>query len=172
MESKSDHHWFEDFFEESDCGCVLIGQAMLEERLGDLIRLRILSSSETTKDFLDYLCGRQVGTQPPNPFISFKSCIDYAQGRKLITKPMAEVLRQINALRVVFAHYKPPRHMKLTAKQVNPITDLLPESLKERVAHLWPLAGEKSRKMNHSLPRQVFLVMVYLLYVEIGHLLV
>ena len=120
-----DFNWVKDFAGESDRGCVLISQAILEERLGDLIVSYLLETEGAVPLFLGQLrLGRS------NPLGSFQSCIDYATRLKLIDKPTKTVFEKINKMRVEFAHYDPPRRAEISDAQAKSIFELLTDDQK------------------------------------------
>jgi hypothetical protein len=113
-EDGPDYSALDDLLSESDRGCVLIAQSLLEERLGDQIEAYLLSEEGAIGHLLSEL--RQGRS---NPLGSFAASIDYAVRVKVITGETANALRRINQLRKEFAHYKPPRPMLIEMWQAN-----------------------------------------------------
>jgi hypothetical protein len=113
-------NWYNQLIDESDVGCVLIAQSMLEEKLGDLIEFHIRSSESAAKEFL-----RRLRRSRVNPLGSFGQSVDYAESMGWITKNTSAAFRAINAVRIAFAHYKPPRKTRLDPDRVRGIVESL-----------------------------------------------
>jgi hypothetical protein len=123
-----DFSWFQQLRGESDCGSVIIVQAILEERLGDFIEGYILSSPKKTREFVEELrSGRG------NPLGGFAARLDFAQKHDLLDKGLIDAFRGINKLRKGFAHYESPRVLKLEMQQIDEILRLLPTATREWV---------------------------------------
>jgi len=155
--------WIDDLIVESDRGCVLISQAILEERLGDLIEAYLFESPDTMKRFVT-----QLRESPANPIGSFKYSVDYAKRERLIEAPTAKLLLEINAMRVKCAHYKPPRHMKITWKDANGIISLLSKNQRFRTRFIGGLYQIRMLNAKHSKARRVFEAIVFGLVSELS----
>jgi hypothetical protein len=119
--------WVTDLLGETDLGPVIIGHALLEERLGDLIESHILSSEDSIKAHLAYLRNSK---NRSNPVGSFYASMCYANSLGLINDIYA-ALEQLNTIRNAFGHYD---QTKLELKQVDDIYEALPENVKKVVA--------------------------------------
>lgn len=115
-----DFDWLRHFHDESDRGCVLIAQGVLEERLGDVIAAHILGDPKVTKKLVSKLRGGR-----NNPIGSFAASIDYAEKEGIFSrrKWMAAGLRRINKMRVAFAHYAPPYVMAITPAHIHSLLE-------------------------------------------------
>jgi hypothetical protein len=155
-----DFTWISDFQKESPRGCVLVAHGAIEQRLADLVEATVLATTESMGNFLAELRkGRN------NPLGSFVSCVDYAHKRRLIDPWMAKTLRKINALRVEFAHYKPPysKPTEIEMDQARSIFDLLPKEQQRTVESYLGKAVDGSGE--HPSPRQLFLACAFLIMI-------
>jgi hypothetical protein len=104
----------DDLLDESDCGCVLIGHAIIEEKLGEFLRQHFTQLSNAPKKLLDDL----LDSGQSKPLGSFAPRAKLARALGLIDNDVFMCLTEMNSLRVKFAHYKPPRQRHLNTGQI------------------------------------------------------
>jgi hypothetical protein len=154
-----DFGWFRHFIGESDRGSVLIAQGILEERLGDLIEMHILGTKGTAEKLVAELRkGRN------NPIGSFAACVDYAESCGLVRKWAAHTLREINKIRVAFAHYKPPYTLTIEPAHAQSVCSHLPKIvLEKRIHSLVAGYGNEAWAAKFSEARRTFLAVAWML---------
>lgn len=153
--------WMNDFQAESPRGCVLVAHGALESRLADVITGNILATMDTAMEFVSEL---QNGRN--NPLGSFAASIDYAQGHGLIEKWMAKAFRQINSLRVSFAHYElqSPKSPEIQIDEAKSLFGIFPAEEQQWVDGLWGLGESSARRLFLCCSFRLFLILETLIY--------
>jgi hypothetical protein len=154
--TEQESNWCRDLMDESDCGCVLIAHAMVDELLADMLRGHFTKVSGAPKKLLDDL----LGSGQNKPLGSFASRVRVARALGLIDNDMFSCLIMLNDLRVRFAHYKAPRQIRLNSSQIADLFTKLPTKKQNAPTLFRKLFWgdeEDIEPLKHSLPRIDFI---------------
>jgi uncharacterized protein YutE (UPF0331/DUF86 family) len=168
LDSVPEFTWVNDFIGESDRGCVLIAHALLEERIGDLIEVYLLTSIDKIKTHLERLrTGRN------NPMGSFIACVEYAESLQIITQKLANILKEINKMRKAFAHYQLPRTNKIELSQVQSIFELFDDNAKKLAMDFiksenfaWPEGYSEARRYFVGIVSALFVILDTMIQIQ------
>ncbi|MGE5140089.1 MAG: hypothetical protein ACM3JD_11550 [Rudaea sp.] len=163
--------WVEHLLAESDRGCVLIGQAILDEALGDLLREYFTARSAASTDLLDSL----LKSGEYAPLGSFSPRARMARALGIIDEWTFKGLVQLNKTRIPFAHYKQPRAMRLSIEQSERILECVKRSDREVEGERAKLLSDLVNEVQHHFgftqgtPRFNFVIAVAFLFAELRY---